>query len=173
VLDRLTRLGIRERFPQEAALRSRLGKFYHRPAGGESWTDVIARVRSTLADLRMDASGERLLVVAHQVVVLSFRYVLEELTEQDILAVDREADVANCSLTRFEIDPASGDGRPRLVSWNETAPVEVAGEQVTREPDRADVASESASESASVSASNAAPQHADEQLAPVSGRERD
>ena len=45
VLDRLTRLGIRERFPQESELRSRLGKFYHRPAGGESWTDVIARVR--------------------------------------------------------------------------------------------------------------------------------
>ena len=67
VLDRLTRLGIRERFPQEAALRSRLGKFYHRPAGGESWTDVIARVRAALTDLRLDVPGERVLIVAHQV----------------------------------------------------------------------------------------------------------
>ena len=164
VLDRLTRLGIRERFPQEAAQRSRLGKFYHRPAGGESWIDVIARVRATLADLRLDAPGERVLVVAHQVVVLSFRYVLEELTERDILAVDRQADVANCSLTRFETDPSTDDGRPRLVSWNETAPVEFAGEQVTREPDRADAASESASQSASTTPEKVA--------TPMSGRER-
>ena len=141
VLDRLTRLGIRERFPQEAALRSRIGKFYHRPAGGESWTDVIARVRSTLTDLRLDVPGERVLVVAHQVVVLSFRYVLEELTEQDVLAIDREAEVANCSLARFEADPfcrSAGAERPRLVSWNETAPIEVAGEPVTNETDPAD-----------------------------------
>src|SRR4051794_16590664 len=42
VLDRLTRLGIRQRFPQESELRSRLGEFYHPPAGGASWTGVIA-----------------------------------------------------------------------------------------------------------------------------------
>lgn len=161
VLDRLTRLGIRERFPQEAELRTRLGKFYHRPAGGESWTDVIARVRATLADLRLDAPGERVLIVAHQVVVLSFRYILEELTEQDILAIDREGEVANCSLTRFEVDPGSDDDRPRLVSWNETAPVEGAGERVTHEPDRAEAMSETESDSS------------DQQLAPVSGRAPD
>lgn len=159
VLDRLTRLGIRERFPQEAALRSRLGKFYHRPAGGESWTDVIARVRATIGDLRLDVPGERVLVVAHQVVVLSFRYILEQLTEKDILAIDREAEVANCSLTRFEADPDAGAGRPRLVSWNETAPVEVAGEPVTHEPDHAESAADG----------SAGPR--DEQLEAVSGHD--
>lgn len=40
VLDRLTRSGIRERRPDQAELRAHLGKFYHRPAGGESWADV-------------------------------------------------------------------------------------------------------------------------------------
>jgi 2,3-bisphosphoglycerate-dependent phosphoglycerate mutase len=138
ILDRLTRLGIRERFPQESELRTRLGKFYHRPAGGESWTDVIARVRATLTDLRLDVAGERVLIVAHQVVVLSFRYILEELTEADILAVDREAEVANCSLTRFEVDQSSDSEQPRLVSWNETAPVEEGGEAVTAEPEHAE-----------------------------------
>src|SRR4051794_38174004 len=45
IFDRLTTLGIRERFPDEAAHRRRLGKFYHRPPGGESWADVILRLR--------------------------------------------------------------------------------------------------------------------------------
>ena len=131
VLDRLTKLGIRERYPTEAALRARLGKFYHRPPGGESWADVIGRVRAVVADLRLDAPGERVLVVAHQVVVLSFRYVLEGLDEREILAVDRGGEVANCSLTRFE-----GDGSGlTLVSWNETAPVRAGGEPITEEPD--------------------------------------
>ena len=30
ILDRLTKAGIAERFPDQAALRARMGKFYHR-----------------------------------------------------------------------------------------------------------------------------------------------
>ena len=37
ILDGLTRYGILERFPDQAAFRASLGKFYHRPPGGESW----------------------------------------------------------------------------------------------------------------------------------------
>ena len=48
VLDRLTTLGIHERFPEQAEHRGILGKFYHRPPGGESWCDVILRLRSAL-----------------------------------------------------------------------------------------------------------------------------
>src|SRR5437660_8948341 len=43
IFDRLTTAGIRHKFPEEAAHRRRLGKFYHRPPGGESWADVILR----------------------------------------------------------------------------------------------------------------------------------
>jgi broad specificity phosphatase PhoE len=44
VFDRLTTLGIRDKYPEEAAHRAKLGKFYHRPPGGESWADVILRL---------------------------------------------------------------------------------------------------------------------------------
>ena len=54
VLDRLTKVGIEERFPEQAAARAFLGKFFHRPPGGESWADVAARVRAVLVDLRLD-----------------------------------------------------------------------------------------------------------------------
>jgi probable phosphoglycerate mutase len=41
VLDRLTRYGIEQHHPDQAEFRRILGKFYHRPPGGESWCDVI------------------------------------------------------------------------------------------------------------------------------------
>ena len=59
--------------------------------------------------LRYDC--ERLLIVAHQAVIMVFRYVLEELTEQELLAVDKEEQVANASLTRYDRD---ADGNLRL-----------------------------------------------------------
>src|SRR5688572_31393696 len=35
-------------FRSQAEFRRLLGKFYHRPPGGESWCDVILRLRSAL-----------------------------------------------------------------------------------------------------------------------------
>lgn len=133
VLDGLTIRGIRERFPEEADRRARLGKFYHRPPGGESWADVIKRVRDVIHEMGRDYPGERVLVVAHQVVVLLFRYVLEQLSEKEILAISRAEEIANCSLTRFEYD--AGAGRLVLKAWNTTSPLVDEGEIVTSEPD--------------------------------------
>ena len=48
VLDRLTSVGIAARHPEQAEFRRILGKFYHRPPAGESWCDVILRLRSAL-----------------------------------------------------------------------------------------------------------------------------
>src|SRR5437868_5010347 len=95
ILDRLTAVGIAEHFPDQAEFRRLLGKFYHRPPGGESWCDVILRLRSALDTLSLHHAGRRVLIVSHQVVVLCLRYLLEELTEDEILAIDRQGDVAN------------------------------------------------------------------------------
>ena len=136
VLDRLTRHGIAERFPDQAEFRRLLGKFYHRPPGGESWCDVILRLRSALDTLSLHYSEERVLIVCHQVVVLCLRYLLECMTEEQILAVDRETDVANCSVTSYAFNPALGaHGRLELRLFNFVAPLEEAGAPVTRKPD--------------------------------------
>jgi broad specificity phosphatase PhoE len=138
ILDRLTRYGIEERFPDQAALRTRLGKFYHRPPGGESWADVILRLRSALDTISLHHSypGSRVLIVAHQVVVLCLRYLIEGMDEAQILAIDREADVANCGVTEYALDPgASVGGELRLVRFNFVAPLEEAGAPVTTRPD--------------------------------------
>ena len=92
VFDRLTTLGIREKYPEEAEHRKMLGKFYHRPPGGESWADVILRLRGALDTISLHHADRRVLIVCHQVVVLCLRYILEEMDEAQILAIDREAD---------------------------------------------------------------------------------
>jgi broad specificity phosphatase PhoE len=130
--DRMTGAGIREQFPDEAAQRDLLGKFYYRPPGGESWADVALRIRSLLATEALRHDGERLVLVAHQAVIMVFRYVLEELTEQELLAVDREEQVANASLTRYERGESGGF---RLVAFNEVGHLTDEDEQITEEPD--------------------------------------
>jgi broad specificity phosphatase PhoE len=137
ILDGLTTAGIAQEEPQQAAFRRLLGKFYHRPPGGESWCDVIFRLRAVLDTIALHHGGRDVLIVAHQVVVLCLRYVIENLSEDEILAIDRSADVANCSVTEYAHDPAlGGDGGLALVRYNVSAPVEQApGAAVTKAPD--------------------------------------
>ncbi|HEY4304442.1 MAG TPA: histidine phosphatase family protein [Gemmatimonadaceae bacterium] len=133
ILDRLTRRGIEQRFPAQAAARDRVGKFYHRPPGGEAWTDVILRLR-TFADtisLHYSRPGCRVLVVAHQVIVLCMRYLIEEMDEATILAIDARGDVANCGVTEYELE----DGTLAMAKYNFTAPLEREGAPVTAAPD--------------------------------------
>jgi len=130
--DGMTGAGIREEFPAEAQRRDLLGKFYYRPPGGESWADVALRIRSLLATEALRHDCDRLLVVAHQAVIMVFRYVLEELTEQELLAVDRTEQVANASLTRYEMNAA---GDLVLAEFNAVDHLVDADEDVTEEPD--------------------------------------
>jgi broad specificity phosphatase PhoE len=136
ILDRLTHRGVAERFSSEAERRTHLGKFYYRPPGGEAWTDVLLRLRSVIDTLTRDYRGERVLIVTHQVVVLMFRYLLERMTEETVLAIDREHEIANCSVTEYAFDPTLGrHGKMALRRFNFVAPLEDAGAPVTREKD--------------------------------------
>lgn len=136
--DRLTRRGLTERFPEEWEARVRLGKFYHRPPGGESWCDVALRVRSLLDSIGREYGRERLVVFTHEVVLLMFRYVLERLDEATVLEIGRAERLANCGVTAFEYDPGLGRrGGMRLLFHNEPTALEEAGIPVTRERDAA------------------------------------
>ena len=136
IFDRLTTAGIRHRFPEEAAHRRRLGKFYHRPPGGESWADVILRLRSMLNTINLQHCDKRVLIVCHQVVVLCFRYILEELDEGQILDIDRQSEVLNCGIASYDFQPdAKGACVPELSLWNYGAPLEAEGAPKTSAPD--------------------------------------
>lgn len=136
ILDRLTAIGVRDQFPAQAEFRRLLGKFYHRPPGGESWCDVILRLRSATEMISREYCGQRVLIVGHAVVVLCMRYLLEHMTEVELLAIDKKQEIANCSVTLYEHDQKLGPrGNLRLKLFNFAAPLEEAGAPVTSEPD--------------------------------------
>lgn len=134
VFDRMTGPGIREAYPEEAQRRDEVGKFYYRPPGGESWADVVLRVRSVLADIRAEYDGETVWVFSHQAVIMAFRYVLEDLNEPTLLSIDYDTPMGNCSVTSYEQDES---GALRLVAYGDTTAVETSAAPQTREKPQA------------------------------------
>jgi len=136
IFDRLTTAGIKDKYPELAEQRTLLGKFYHRPPGGESWADVILRLRSALDSISLHHADRRVLIVCHQVVVLCLRYILEEMDEAQILAIDKEGEVLNCGLCEYDFLP--DDAKlclPKLVRYNFAAPLLHEDAPITSEPD--------------------------------------
>ena len=116
ILDRLTRLGVERRYPDEAERRLWLGKLYYRPPGGESWADVALRLRSVLDELNTLGRGHRVMLVCHDAVILLVRYVLEGMSEDQILDLAASTSVLNASITRY-VRP-TGAGPWELESFN-------------------------------------------------------
>jgi broad specificity phosphatase PhoE len=103
ILDTLTWRGVEQLHPEEAARRVFLGKYYHRPPGGESWVDVKQRLRDALRDIA-DSGARRVLVVTHDAVVMLIRAVLEDIAEAELLELSRTQPVRNASFTRLTHD---------------------------------------------------------------------
>lgn len=138
ILDRLTHLGITEKYPGLSEQRGHVGKFYFRPPGGESWCDVILRLRSLLEMITREYAGQRVLVVAHQVIVNCMRYLVEQMDEATILGIDRLGDIPNCSVTSYRaIGSDDGNAPPEylLDLVNFLAPLLQEGTPVTTAPD--------------------------------------
>jgi broad specificity phosphatase PhoE len=133
ILDRLTVHGIRQKYPELSQQRSHVGKFYFRPPGGESWCDVILRLRSVLEMMTREHGSRRVLLVGHQVIVNCMRYLIECMDEGQILGIDRRADVPNCGVTSYEYDARTDALVPDLVNF--VAPLRQAGAPVTTAAD--------------------------------------
>lgn len=94
---------------------------------------MILRLRSFLASTRDEFADRRVVIVAHQVTVNCLRYLIEELDEARLLAIDRLGDVPNCAVTSYECHPDSDT--PKLALQNFVAPLQEAGTPVTSAPD--------------------------------------
>ncbi|KII26722.1 phosphoglycerate mutase, partial [Arthrobacter sp. AK-YN10] len=110
------RLGVESRYPEEAERRLWLGKLYYRPPGGESWADVALRLRSVLDELNTLNSGKRVMLVCHDAVIMLVRYVLEGMSEEEVLDLAATTSILNASITRY-LRP-SGAGPWTLDSFN-------------------------------------------------------
>lgn len=135
IFDGITWYGIKADHPEESARRNRVGTFYYRPPGGESWADVILRIRHLLVELQSRFAGERVWLFSHEAVILAFRYVLEGLDAERVVALQKEQPLANCSMTRYR----DRDGALTLVARDDVTALEQDAEtEVTREPSHAD-----------------------------------
>jgi probable phosphoglycerate mutase len=114
-LEMMTRAAIAQRFPDEAGRRAEAGEHEYTPPGGESFADIAVRLASFLDDLNREHAGERVIVVAHDAVVLMMRAVIERLSWDQVVAVEQAAgNVRNASITCFT---AAGD-HLELVGYN-------------------------------------------------------
>nr|WP_272920692.1 histidine phosphatase family protein [Streptomyces sp. SID1328] len=105
---------VQVRSPEEAARRRLVGEWHYRPPGGEAFTDMALRVRQFINDLSLAAPGRRVLLVAHDGVLLALRYVL---TGIGAAAPEELPPVPNASVSQW-----GTDGRTlRLLTWGHTA----------------------------------------------------
>lgn len=132
VLDLHTVKGIQSAFPDEAKRRKRHGKFYYRPPGGESWTDVALRLRTVLREIEQDSSGSRVLIFAHDVVVTLVRYIVEDLDEKALLEAAAKSPIGNASLSSWH----RRDGSWTCETFNDVSHLEAAesAEPTNEEP---------------------------------------
>ncbi|QMU79213.1 histidine phosphatase family protein [Streptacidiphilus sp. PB12-B1b] len=121
VLEMLTSAAIELHHPGEAARRRLLGELRWRPPGGESCADVALRLRSLLRDLYEEEPDRRVLLVAHDAVVLMLRHIIDGLDEAELIEVAGTGAVGNTSVTRWS---RSGEGRLQLDCYATTPHLE-------------------------------------------------
>jgi broad specificity phosphatase PhoE len=110
-----------------ADLPTLLGEAYHRfwlapvhlaPEGGESFLDLLGRVRPAIRRLEEAYAGRDIIAVAHGGTIRCALAEALELTPETALAFTIE----NCSVTRMEKHRGAGNGHPwRVVSVNQPA----------------------------------------------------
>jgi len=137
ILDGFTKIGIAKNYPDELHRKERDGKYYYRPPGGESYPDVALRIHSFLGTMARECRKQTVLVMCHSVVVLTFRRLLERLSERELMTIDRDPgqDVCNCSVTWYEFNPAAGGkGKMELREFNGVhyAPEDASTEECRR-----------------------------------------
>ncbi|SEK95827.1 histidine phosphatase family protein [Nonomuraea pusilla] len=117
LLARLNPAAVRERFPEEAARLLAEGPYVYRPPGGESFADVVARLRAFLAELAVRADGRRVLLVAHDSVILGLRLAIAGTPDGEAAAAGAYAPVLNASVSTWH----AARGRLELVAFNDTS----------------------------------------------------
>lgn len=133
-LDLLTRQGVARLHPEEFSRRRHLGKFYHRPPGGESWADVALRLRSFLREA-LESGPETAMLVVHDAVVMLLLYILLPLREDELLSFADDHTVLNASITHVIRTEAGWE----LAAFSDVAHLQREGADVTAHPGDPDV----------------------------------
>ncbi|MEV3963735.1 histidine phosphatase family protein [Nocardia sp. NPDC050193] len=91
---------VRGRYPEQYAAEQ-ADPLGYRPPGGESFHDVAARMTGVLDRIAADTRHRRVLIVAHDAVILLLRRLLEHLDDTGTLAVAARGLAGNASVTAW------------------------------------------------------------------------
>jgi probable phosphoglycerate mutase len=100
-LEMMTRAAIVRDFPDEARYHGTTD-YRWRPPNGESFGDIRIRLKSFLDDINTDHAGRRVVVTAHDAVVLMMRAVIEDLDWDAVDEVAAGNTVQNASISVFD-----------------------------------------------------------------------
>jgi len=101
------------------AHRESAGKFYTRPANGDSWADVCQRTYIFLGKLfQANRHGAHVLLVSHAVTIATFAFHLDRLDEEGVVSLYRASRIPNCGVARWECQPEANP-RWKRVLWAE------------------------------------------------------
>ncbi len=84
--------------------------------GGESIHGVKQRVASFLNSIHREYPGKKVLIVTHTLIVMVLRLIIEELSIDDFIKMDKKDKPVNNGITIFKKDP--GQHRLSLLSYN-------------------------------------------------------
>jgi broad specificity phosphatase PhoE len=132
-LEMLTEAAIEQRFPGEQARAADAGQYYYRPPGGEAFEDIGVRLTSFLDTISDEHNGCRVVVVAHDSVVLMMRAVIEGLDLEQVAQVAASGPVRNASISRFD----GSSGVLRLDHYNSVDHLSAIDKPAVAPPDQA------------------------------------
>jgi broad specificity phosphatase PhoE len=114
------------------------GSFWFAPAeerapGGESFADLVARVRTAITDLSQGHRGRDVIAVTHGGTIRAAIAVALDLTPQAGLAFATD----NCAITQLDLYEGAGDQGWRVVTinhqpWEGVAEAQPAGPEIAR-----------------------------------------
>ncbi|GGL02290.1 histidine phosphatase family protein [Nocardia jinanensis] len=91
---------VRQRYPEQYAAEQ-ADPLGYRPPGGESFRDVATRLTGVVDRIARDTRHRRVLIVAHDAVILLLRRLLENLDDTGTLAVAAGGLAGNASITAW------------------------------------------------------------------------
>jgi probable phosphoglycerate mutase len=100
-LEMMTRAAIGRDFPDQVRFHNATD-YEWRPPNGESFGDIRMRLTSFMDDVNREHAGRRVVVVAHDAVVLMARAVIEKLSWDGVTGVATGNSVRNASITVFD-----------------------------------------------------------------------
>ena len=130
--DSLTWRGIVARHPEEAERAKLVGRYFHRPPGGESWADICLRLRTLLADVARELPAHGCSSSPTTSSSSSPASLIEGSTRGRRVELVPARRTPTAALTTFERERGGG---PRLERYNWTVPVREQGEPETRSED--------------------------------------